>query len=87
MACLDPVQCIKGICQKTMEDLSVILRDLKRFQSEILPEEQQTRKKNLLFNTKKYKTKLPNNMESIIIRIFTSFIMFKLPAQLYPSFF
>lgn len=36
----DPVQKINNICQKTVEDLRVILNDMEEFQSKIVPEDQ-----------------------------------------------
>lgn len=40
----DPVQKINNICQKTVEDLRVILNDMEEFQSKIVPEDQNKRK-------------------------------------------
>lgn len=40
----DPVQKINSICQKTVEDLRVILNDMEEFQSKVVPEDQNKRK-------------------------------------------
>lgn len=40
----DPVQKINNICQKTVEDLRVILNSVEEFQSKVVPEDQNKRK-------------------------------------------